>query len=157
MQTPHARNLPPINTGWRVGIVASSYYEELIAELIRGAENVLLGAGLPRGNVRVFRASGSFEIPLIGNVLAAEKHVDALIGLGIIVQGETHHAQLLAEETARGMMQVQLTHGVPFAFEVLFVDSLAQAEVRCRGEDNKGAEAASAVLHSLATLERLRS
>jgi 6,7-dimethyl-8-ribityllumazine synthase len=72
--------------------------------------------------------------------------VDALIGLGIIVQGETKHADLLAAESTRGLMDVQLQYKLPFAFEILWVDDIAHARAR----SEKGAEAAIAVLHSLA-------
>lgn len=150
--------LPPrINSGWRIGIVASRFHGEHVAALVRGAEDTLQSAGILRGNIRTFAAPGSFEIPLLGAALAKSKAVDALLGFGIILQGETHHAQLLAESVVSGMMDVQTQHGIPFAFEVLYVDSLAQAVARAQGADNKGAEAARTVLWALSELERIRN
>ena len=75
-----------------------------------------------------------------------------MIGLGIIVEGETHHGALLAAETARGIMDTQLRFSIPFAFEILYVKSLEQARKRA----DKGAEAAYSALHSLAELHRIR-
>ncbi|MDD4319041.1 MAG: 6,7-dimethyl-8-ribityllumazine synthase [Candidatus Peribacteraceae bacterium] len=142
-----------VNTGWRVGIIHASYYKEEIEALVAGAERALLAHGLLRSHVKRYPVYGSFEIPLVGAALAREKQVDALIGIGIIVEGETHHARLLAEQATRGMMDVQLQYGVPFAFEVLYVDDIAHVRTRL----DKGEEAALAVLQSLASLERIRA
>ncbi len=145
------------NPAWRIGIVHSSFYMEEVGKLIQRAKGVLLKAGVAPKNITEYPVPGSFEIPLIGAVLTFEKKVDALIGLGIIVEGETHHAELIARETARGIMDVQVQYGVPFAFEVLYVKDVEQAKVRSSGADNKGGEAAASVLHSLAQIEKLRS
>lgn len=158
MRKTASRDLPSgISKRWRIGIVRSSYYKEEIDALAAGAAEVLIEAGIPAKNITMHPAPGSFEIPLIGAALAAAKKVDALIGLGIIVEGETHHAALLAEQAARGIMDVQTEYRVPFAFEVLYVKHLADAQARAQGEGNKGREAARAVLHSLAELERIGS
>ena len=142
---------------WRIGIVFSSFYTEEVSALVDGAKAALLRAGIAEQNITEHAVAGSFEIPLIGSILAHEKKVDALIGMGIIVEGETHHAELLARESARGIMDVQVQYGIPFAFEVLYVKNLSQAKARSDGADNKGAEAAWAVLHSLANIRKLRS
>lgn len=151
MRTEVSASLPAADPSWKVGIVASSYYKEEIDALFTSAKETLLEAGLPEPNIHLYEAAGSFEIPLIGEALARAKAVDALIGFGIIVQGETKHADLLAAETTRGIMDVQLRHSLPFAFEVLWVDTLEQA--RARG--SKGREAAAAVLKSLAELSKI--
>ncbi len=142
---------PPADPSWRIGIVASCFYKEETAALVAGAREALESAGVPEENILVHDAAGSFEIPLIGRALADAGHVDALIGIGIIVQGETYHADLLAAESARGIMDVQLRCGMPFAFEILHVASLDQARARLQ----KGREAAYAVLHSLGEFKRI--
>jgi 6,7-dimethyl-8-ribityllumazine synthase len=146
-----------VNPSWRIGLVCSSYYKEEIEALIAGARMVLTNAGISASNIHVHWVSGSFEIPLIGAALAEARVVDALMGFGIIVEGETGHARLIAENAARGIMDVQLRYRIPFAFEVLYVQNLDQAKSRVTGEQSKGVEAAIAVLHSLAEVERLRS
>ena len=132
------------------------FHGDIVERLVQGAEQALLTAGIPQSNIRHFSAPGSFEIPLIGDALLKEDTVDALIGLGVIVEGETHHARLLAEAASRGIMDVQLRHSAPFAFEILYVKDIAQAQVRAQGDRNKGAEAALAVLHALAQLKAIR-
>ena len=156
MRTEHTSQADTVDPSWRVGIVHSSLYEEEIAALVDSARHALIDGGLKSQNITEHPVAGSFEIPLIGCILAREKNVDALIGMGIIVEGETHHAELLARETARGIMDVQIRYGIPFAFEVLYVKDLSQAKTRSRGVDNKGGEAARAVLYSLAEISKLR-
>lgn len=133
---------PKASPHWRIGIVFSSFYPEIIAAMKESAVAELQKSGIPKDHITFHEAPGSFEIPLIGRNLAEKKSVDALIALGVIVQGSTHHAEILARESARGCMDVQLTYGIPFGYEILYVDRLEDAEKR--GE--KGAEAARAVL-----------
>lgn len=146
-----------IDPSWRIGIVHSTYYKEEIEGLIEGAQAVFGAAGFPEDRISLHPVPGSFEIPLIGAALAKAKKVDALIGFGIIVEGETYHAKLLADQVARGIMDVQVQLSTPFAFEVLYVHSLEQARARCFADASKGREAASATLHSLAELKRIFS
>lgn len=141
-----------ISSGWRIGIVHSQYYPEIVAKLIEGAQKVFHDAGIAPGNVRAFAAPGSFEIPLIGAALIEAKEVDALIALGVIIEGETHHASLIAGEAARAIMDLQVRHRIPFAFEILYVKNIEQARERA----DRGGEAARAVLHALAQIEPFR-
>ena len=150
MQSDQSIDLPSaIDPNWRVGIVHSMFYKEEIQILVDGAEKLLSEVNV---QCSLYPVAGSFEVPLIGASLAHHQSVDALIGLGIIVEGETHHARLLAEQSARGIMDVQLRYCMPFAFEILYVHSLEQARERTQGNGNKGREAAISVLHSLAHL-----
>jgi 6,7-dimethyl-8-ribityllumazine synthase len=146
-----------VDPAWRVGIVYAPYYKEETEAMVNGAKDALLAAGLPPEHVTLHKAPGSWEIPVIGRALAEHKKVDALMGFGIIVQGETQHAQMLASGVTQGMMDVQMRFGLPFAIEVLYVQNLEQARARALGEHNKGKEAAYAVLQSLAELQRIRS
>ncbi len=156
MRKTSSAPLTKANPEWRVGIVASSFYKREIDGLVKGAIDTLVKAGIPKKNVKVYPVAGSFEVPLIGEALAFHETVDALIGFGIIVQGETKHADLLAQESARAIMDVQLTYQIPFAFEILWVENLAQATARSIGKGNKGEEAARAVLDSLAVLAKIK-
>lgn len=150
-KTAQKRRSFKVNPLWRIGIVASMFYQDEMKKLIEGARGTFLEAGIPANNISVYETPGSFEVPLIGSMLAAKKKVDALIGLGIIIEGETHHANLLAENATRGIMDTQLKYGIPFAFEILYVDSLKLAHARL----NKGTEAANAVLQSLSILKNI--
>ena len=150
----HSIALPTsINPDWRIGIVHSAFYAEEMATLTKGAVDTLAQAGIHPSAISVHAAAGSFEVPLIGAALAKTAQVDALIGLGLIIEGETHHARLLAEAATRGIMDIQLAYQIPFAFEILYADSIDMIHARL----HKGEEAARSVLHSLAKLQALRS
>lgn len=143
-------NSDPITTdpAWRIGIIYSSFYPEIISAMREVAVQELLESGIQESCITQHEVPGSFEIPLIGKNLAEKKSVDALIALGVIVQGETHHAALIAEQSARGIMDVQLRYGIPFAMEILFVEDLKVA----RDRTDKGLAAAKTVLKTLAAM-----
>lgn len=142
-----------MSSSLRIGIVYSQWYPEIVADLERSAIDVLVAEGIARENISLHRAPGSFEIPLMGRALAERGSVDALIALGVIVRGETHHADLIAREAARGCMDVQIEYGIPFAFEILYVEDIRLAEAR----RDRGAEAAKAVLQALQTLRDIQA
>ena len=142
-----------VDPQWKIGIIHSLFYEADMDRLVQSAEDALAAAGIPLKHISIHPAAGSFEVPLIGSALAKKGNIHGLIGLGIVVQGETDHARLIAESAARGIMRVQLETQVPFAFEILAVRSLKDARSRLQ----KGEEAAWSVLHSLAQLRLIRS
>lgn len=154
MKNSHSSLSPStsVHPFWRIGIVHASFYKVEVEVLVAGARKILEQAGVHPSAIKTYAVPGSFEIPLIGEALAQTGEVDALIGLGIIVQGETHHAELIAAEAARGCMDVQLRHRIPFAFEILHVDNLDLARARLK----RGEDAARAVLHSLVLLNQIQ-
>lgn len=157
MDTASQLPLPKADPSWRIGIVHSLFYGDLTGHMVEEAKAALMEAGIPADNIEVHGCPGSFEIPLIGSELAESGTVDGLLALGIVVQGETHHARLVAEQAARGVMDVQLRSGMPFAFEILFVNDLATAKARVTARPGKGRAAAIATLQSLSKLQAIRA
>ena len=137
----------------RVAIIRSAWYPELVEPMVADAVRILREGGIPEKNISIITAAGSFEIPLLAAAIAEGKKADALIGLGLIIRGETHHADLIATEAARGAMDVQTRYRLPFAFEVLYVDDIALARART----DKGQAAAHTTLQSLSELQRIRN
>lgn len=133
--------------GTRIAIVRSSYYDELIQEMEAAARHILSQARVE--TIVSVIVPGAFEIPLACKKVIKEKKVTGVIALGVIVQGETHHAAEIARACTDGIMQVQLESSIPIIHEVLFVDSLEQARERVTGETNKGAEAATTLLRMI--------
>jgi 6,7-dimethyl-8-ribityllumazine synthase len=118
----------------RVGIVASRFNEALAAQLLERArrEAERLGA-----QASVVQVPGALEIPLALQWLAQSRRFDALVALGMVIRGETYHFEVVANESARGVMDVALEFGLPVANGILTTDDEAQAEARL----DKGAEA----------------
>jgi 6,7-dimethyl-8-ribityllumazine synthase len=105
--------------------------------------------------IELFTTPGCFEIPIMAQRLARRGRYDVMIALGAVIRGDTHHFELVANECARGVMEVSLKYDVPIVFEVLAVYRRQDAVLRAQDNRlNKGREAASA---ALALLERLNS
>ncbi|MGQ3675739.1 6,7-dimethyl-8-ribityllumazine synthase [Xanthobacter sp. TB0139] len=144
--------------GARVLIVEGRYYEALADELLAGARAVLEAAGV---EVEVITVPGALEVPVAAEIAieAAEMNgemVDAVIGLGVIIRGETYHFEIVAEQSARGIMDVGIGHAMPVGNGILTVETEAQAWERARvREGNKGGGAAEAALSLLRLKRRL--
>ena len=138
-------------------LVVSSYNGEYTSALEKNARAELLAIH-PRATVETFEAPGSFEIPLIVKLLAARKKFDAILALGVIIQGRTAHAELIAGTITHSLQQISLDHAVPVIHEVLLVNSEAQARERCIGAKlNRGREAARAAAATAQTVQKIKS
>ncbi len=118
----------------RLGIVASRFNEALAAQLLERARREAERLGV---EASVLRVAGALEIPLALQWLAQSRRFDALVALGMVIRGETYHFEVVANESARGVMDVALEFGLPVANGILTTDDEAQAEARL----DKGAEA----------------
>ena len=151
-------SLPQAKTdpSWKIAIVRSSWHPECTDAMHQDATKELRRLGIPAKNISDIVVPGSFEIPLACQEAIIGKNADGVIALGVIVQGQTHHARLIAEQAAAGIMQVQLMTATPIMFEILFVDRLADARKRAIGKSGKGALAARTLITTLAKLKQLR-
>lgn len=131
----------------RVAVLATRWNVEVVDALVAGARRALRAWGVNDAHVGEFRAPGAYELPLAANALLQGGRFDAVIALGAVIRGDTPHFEYVAGECARGLMEVQLKHNKAVAFGVLTVNTPQQASERCGpGDDNKGYEAACAVL-----------
>ena len=142
---------------WKIAILRSVWYPDCTNALTSDAQKMLLGAGIPQKNILVIDAPGSFELPLLAKHAIEQLTCDGVIAFGIVVQGATHHAALVAEQAAAGIMHVQLQTGVPITFEVMFVNTLEDAVTRSIGPKGKGSQAAKTLLSCLAKIREMRS
>lgn len=141
----------------RIAVIRSVWHPECTEVLRDDCVKTLIAAGISEKNITVIDAPGSFELPLLAKHAIEELKVDGVIVLGVVVQGATHHARLVAEQASAGCMQVQLRTGVPVTFEVLFVDALRDAVARSSGTNGKGSLAAATLLSCLAGIEKMSS
>ena len=118
----------------RLGIVASRFNEEISGELLKRARAEAEKLGV---EATVTRVPGALEIPPALQWLAQSGRYDALVALGAVIRGETHHFEVVSNESARGVMDVALDFGLPVANGILTTADEAQAKARL----DKGAEA----------------
>ena len=139
----------------RVAIGLATFYTDLAERLEASAVKGLADAGIT--DVEKFEVPGAFELPLIAN-WAANAGFDAVILLGAVIRGQTSHYDHVCEEVARGIMDVQLSTGVPCGFGVLTVETMQQAIDRSGGDKrDSGQHAVDAVLALLGAKDRLFS
>jgi 6,7-dimethyl-8-ribityllumazine synthase len=118
----------------RLGIVAGRFNEEICAKLVEGAR---AEARKLNAQCTVVSVPGALEIPLALQWMAQSGRYDALVALGAVIRGDTYHFDVVANESARGVMDVMLEFGVPVANGILTTDDERQAAARLE----KGAEA----------------
>jgi 6,7-dimethyl-8-ribityllumazine synthase len=118
----------------RIGIVASRFNEGICKKLLEGAR---AEAQKLQAQFTVIEVPGALEIPLALQWLAQTGRYDALVAVGAVIRGETYHFDIVANESARGVMDVMLELGVPVANGILTTEDEAQATARL----DKGAEA----------------
>ena len=128
-------------------IVEARFYAHLNDLLLAGARAAIEAAGHTHETVTV---PGALEVP--GAVAAASESAryDAYVGLGVVIRGETYHFEIVAGESARGLMALSLD-GLAIGKGILTVENEAQALVRADpAQKDKGGEAARAALAMLA-------
>jgi 6,7-dimethyl-8-ribityllumazine synthase len=118
----------------RLGIVASRFNEAIAAELLKRAQTTARELGVESSVVSV---PGALEIPLALQWMAQSGRFDALAAVGVVIRGETYHFEIVANESARGLMDVALEFGLPIANGILTTEDEEQARARL----DKGAEA----------------
>jgi 6,7-dimethyl-8-ribityllumazine synthase len=123
-------------------LVVSQYNSEFVNGLVDHARRELEAIS-PSFNVLVYEVPGAFEIPLIVQEVAIKGGLDAIIALGVIIEGETQHAALIAKAVTHALQQISLAQHLPVIHEVLLLKNEEQARTRCLDDEiNRGTEAA---------------
>lgn len=129
--------------GLRVGIVMSRFNIDIGEGLLGACVAELKRLGVMHESMCIATVPGALEIPLTLKAMAASGGFDALVALGSVVRGETYHFEVVSNESARGIADVQLASGVPVANGVLTTENDDQALARMR---EKGTDAARAAV-----------
>ncbi len=138
------------------GIVASQVNPDYVQALVNSATLELRNLA-PHIVVTLIPVPGAFEIPYGVRVLLNDKKVDVIIALGVIIQGETDHARLIAESVTFAIHRLALESGTPIIHGVVSVNSIEQADARCMDpENNRGIEAARAAIEMTRLLDEYR-
>lgn len=138
-----------------LGIVAARFNPVLVEALLARAQAVLVAAGVKAARITIVRVPGSHELPVAAQWLAGGKR-DAIIALGVLIGGDTNHHEMVGQSVSHAFQQVALATGIPVINGVVVADNLKQAEARCTGRINRGAEFARAALEMAALKRSLR-
>ena len=143
----------------RILIVEARFYEHIADDLLAGAKAALKAAG---AEFDVVTVPGALEIP--GVIAMAEEgghrpagvRYDGYVALGCVIRGETFHFEIVAGESARGIMDLAIGRRLAIGNGILTVDTEAQALARSKASElDKGGGAASACLAVIAVRKRL--
>ena len=134
----------------RLGIVASRFNEAIAAELLQRAQGAARQLGVEASVVSV---PGALEIPLALQWMAQSGRFDALAAVGVVIRGETYHFEIVANESARGVAELQLEFGIPIGNGILTTEDEPQALARL----DKGAEAVQVAVEMGKLRARLKS
>ncbi|HMC13513.1 MAG TPA: 6,7-dimethyl-8-ribityllumazine synthase [Gallionellaceae bacterium] len=125
--------------GIRIGIVQSRFNPVVCEGLLAACRAQLAQQGVADGDITLATVPGALEIPPVLQRMAQAGKFDALIALGAVIRGDTYHFEIVSNESAHGVGEVQLQYGIPIANAILTTDTDEQAEERMTV---KGAEAA---------------
>ena len=124
-------------------IVEARFYDHLNDMLVAGAKAVLKAAG---HEVEVITVPGALELPGTIAMAAESQQYDGFVAIGIVIRGETYHFEIVAGESARGIMALTMD-GIAIGNGILTVENEEQALVRADPKQkDKGGEAAKAAL-----------
>lgn len=137
-------------------LVASQFNSKYVQGLIEHCTDELRSLS-PTSSVNLVMVPGAFEIPLVVREIALKKEADAIVALGVILEGDTSHARQLGDTVTHSLQQISLEHGLPVIHVVLSLKDEEQAKKRClENEMNRGTEAARAALAMTNVLAELR-
>jgi 6,7-dimethyl-8-ribityllumazine synthase len=138
--------------GLRIGIVQSRFNETVCEGLREACRAQLVQSGVNESDITLATVPGALEIPLVLQVMAQSRKFDALIALGAVIRGDTYHFEVVSNESARCVGEVQLHSGVPIANAILTTDTDEQAEVRMSVKGREAALVAIEMVHLLKAL-----
>ena len=143
-------SLPFHDKTTRVAVITAMFNEKITRSLARSATAQLLQLGLKSEQILQLSVPGAWELPLAAQRILAVKKADAVIACGCVIRGETGHYDIVANESARGLMAVSLEFSRPVMNAVLTVENTAQADARAGDDEtNKGAEAARSLAETM--------
>ncbi len=143
----------PNASHYRFGIVVSEWNDTITEGLYKGAHDTLVENGVLTSNIKRWDVPGSFEL-IYGAKKMQEQHVDVVIAIGSVIQGETKHFDFVCEGVAQGIKDLNIINDIPVIFCVLTDNTMQQAIERSGGKHgNKGTEAAIAAIKMAALRE----
>lgn len=142
--------------GLRFGIVCARFNDIFVSQLKDGAVDCLLRHGARDADISIAWVPGSFEIPLAAQRMADSGQFDAVICLGVVIQGSTAHAGYINAEVSKGLAQISLSRKLPVIYGVVTTENIEQAIERSGSKaGNRGANAAATAIEMVNLLKQL--
>ncbi|OGT23467.1 MAG: 6,7-dimethyl-8-ribityllumazine synthase [Gammaproteobacteria bacterium RIFCSPLOWO2_02_FULL_38_11] len=139
-------------------IVVSQYNVDITEKLLEGAVSHLIGSGVGKDCISIFKVPGAVEIPLIAKLLARRQKYKAIIALGAVIRGDTDHYDYVCEQVSQGCQKIMLEFEIPVIFGVLTTLNKEQALERVGGvHGHKGIEAADAALQMVVLMSEVKN
>jgi len=139
-------------SGLKIGIVQSRFNQEIGNALLNACKSQLIQCQVDEKDITVMTVPGALESPLMLHEMALTGSFDGLIALGCIIRGDTYHFEIVANESARCISDIQIETGIPIANAILTTENEEQAVARMT---IKGTEAAQVVLEMILALKQL--
>lgn len=142
--------------GMKVGIIGARFNEIIVNKLVGGAVDGLVRHGVEEENITICWVPGAFEIPLAAQKMAKSGNYDAVICCGAVIRGDTSHYDLVCNEAAKGIAQVQLASGIPVMFGIITTENIEQAIARAGSKaGNKGYDCALGAIEMVNLFEEM--
>lgn len=145
-----ARQYSPRAGNAQYAVVVSRFNSAITDLLFQGAVHALIDAGVPAQQITAVCVPGAVELPLAARQLAEAGGYDGIVVVGCVIRGETAHFDYVCRAATDGVVQVQLTYGIPVGFGLATCETVDQAWARAgapgTGARNVGADAAAAAL-----------
>ena len=139
-----------------ITIVASQYNSEFTDALVENTQKELAELA-SIAQINLLRVPGAFEIPATVEAVIRHDQPSCVIALGLIIRGQTPHADLVAGSVTNALQQIAVNHMTPIIHEVILCNDKKQAYARCIGKKlNRGTEAARAAVSITETFSQLR-
>lgn len=139
----------------RIAIVVAKWHPEITGKLHDDCVKRLNANQVER--IDRFDVPGSYELPYVANLLAAEGLYDAIITFGVVIKGQTKHDDYINHSITQRLMDVSITHQLPVVLGVLTVNTVEQAQARSGGtHGHKGMECAIAALELIDTTREIK-
>ena len=126
-----------------VGIISSRFNNEIVEKISEACILKLQALGVNKKNIIHKTVPGALEIPIALQKMKSETIVDVMIAIGLVIRGDTYHFEIVSNESASGIMRVQLDHSIPIINAVLTTNNSKEALSRVV---IKGEEAAKAAI-----------
>ncbi|MDY5975640.1 MAG: 6,7-dimethyl-8-ribityllumazine synthase [Anaerovoracaceae bacterium] len=142
--------------GMKVAVIGARFNEIIVNKLVGGAVDGLVRHGVEEDNITIAWVPGAFEIPLAAQKMAASGKYDAVICCGAVIRGDTSHYDLVCNEAAKGIAQVQLATGIPVMFGIITTENIEQAIARAGSKaGNKGYDCALSAIEMVNLFEQM--